>query len=160
MVPERKPRQLHLEVAHRGGMVGMWPQRYKHEEELGPSITNDPDRGIDNWHHKTKGAKIREKDFQHQWQQQLKEWGCTQANKHRRIEEMFEDARRFLKEKGVWSLIEKDFMTLEERVRVHIINQNPPIRDPYSSEGITFYPTGESMWADMQSGLQGDLENS
>lgn len=151
MSPEKKPRQLPLEAAHPGGMAGMWPQRYEHEEELGPSITYDPERGIGAWHHKRKGEEIREKDRRRQWQQQLTDWGYTQANKHKKIEELFKEAEQHLKNAGVWTLIEKASLTLKDRKRIHIILKSPPIRDPDSSEGITFYPNEDSLWADLRS---------
>lgn len=145
-------RQLHLEEARPDGMVRVWRHLYENEQELGPSIVADPEKVIGDWHHKRKGEAIREKDRRRQWQQQLKDWGFTRANKHKKIEELFEEAEQRLKDAGAWSLIENEHFTLEDRKRIHIILKSPPIRDPDSSEGITFYPNEDSMWADLHSG--------
>jgi len=147
-------RQLHLEEAHPEGYRGAWPHLY--QKEFGKSPLDDPEEGLAIMHHKIKGEKLRKKDLDHWWRGKLREWGYTQANQKRRIEELHQQAARRLKDIGVWDIVLRRGFTLEEREIIHRIltDYKPPIRDPDSSEGFTIYPD-ESSW---RRDLYGDSE--
>ena len=150
---ERKPIQLPLEFAHRGGIVGMWPQRFEHEEELGPSITDYPERGIDDWHHKLKGPKLQRQDADHWWRGFLADKGYTHGYRTERLREKFRLMEVRLKDAGLWNIINNQGITHEEAETISTILREvyePPIRDLDSSEGFTIYPSVASYFRDQK----------
>jgi|SRR3972149_7254378 len=153
MVPERKPRQLHLEVAHPGGMAGAWPDRYKHEEELGPSIVEDLEAGLARLHHKIKGPKLQGQDADHWWQEFLTDKGYTQGYRAERLKEKFRLMKIRVGDAGLWDIVKKQGITYEEAETISTILRevyDPPIRDPDSSEGFTIYPSVASYLRDQK----------
>lgn len=147
-------RQLYLAEVHPGKVTGFF--REEHLLQRDEDFTLDPEEGLAIMHHKIKGEKLRKKDLDRWWKGKLKEWGYTQANQKRRIEELHQQAVRRLKDVGVWDIILRRDFTLEERETIHRIltDYKPPIRDPDSSEGFTIYPD-ESSW---RRDLYGDSE--
>lgn len=107
----------------------------------------DPEAGIVKLHKKTSRNKIHNKDIQHWWREKLKDWGYTQGNKQKRVEDISLDLERRLKAAGAWHLIEKKGSTHEDRqVILGVLkNYQPPIRDLDSSDGFTIYPS-EASW--------------
>ncbi|MFV1917703.1 MAG: hypothetical protein ACC618_04475, partial [Patescibacteria group bacterium] len=110
----------------------------------------DPEAGISALHDKKEGPKLRNKDFDHEWRQQLKAWGYTQAMRQRRSEEFMDRAVQCLKAAGVWSIIERKPFTIEDREEIHrILTAKQPFRVLESSDGLTFYADQNSLWKDL-----------
>ena len=136
-----------FEVAKTGGMVSAWPNFYEHYEGDAISLLEDPEAGLAILLHKLKGPRLRKKDFNHEWRQKLKALGVTDANKQKRVEEIFADIRQRLNAAGAGYLIEKESYTPEDKQLIlGIIREfKSPIRDLDSTAGITIYPS-EASW--------------
>lgn len=155
------PRQMHLEEAVDDGYSKMWGDHDTAQSPEDPDfpLILDPEAELAALH--VLADKRRPpapniftrqdaREAQKAWRAQLERWGFhipTQAERQAILEQSAEETVAFLKAIGVWDLIMKQDITMEDLLKARKILQRSRAhhRDPTSSVGVTIYDTKEAM---------------
>lgn len=104
----------------------------------------DPEAGINRMHYRKRLSKIHVRDINYQRRMVLKNLGITDANIRRLLEQNFYEAKLRLQGAGVWPLVLKKDLTIDEQRLIRKVFNELPQRDYDSSEGVAIYPTEDS----------------